>query len=106
VLTTIAEDLATLSRETDIFFRYGGDEFVICMPETSLGKTKSITERLLAKVDTKNIVTPKGDSLHVTLSIGLAEFPKHGINLEQLIEASDKAMYIAKKSGRNCIREA
>jgi diguanylate cyclase (GGDEF)-like protein/PAS domain S-box-containing protein len=106
VLTTIAEDLVTLSRETDIFFRYGGDEFVICMPETSLGKTKGITERLLAKIDAKNILTPKGDSLDVTLSIGLAEFPKHGINLEQLIEASDKAMYIAKKSGRNCIREA
>ncbi len=106
VLKTVAEDLTTLLRETDIFFRYGGEEFVICMPETSLSKMKGITERLLTKIDSKNILTPNGDSLHITLSMGLAVFPKHGNNLEQLIEASDQAMYVAKNSGRNCIRVA
>ncbi len=106
VLKTVAEDLTTLLRETDIFFRYGGEEFVICMPETSLSKMKGITERILAKVEAKKILTPTGDSLHITLSMGLAVFPEHGMNLEQLIEASDKAMYDAKNSGRNCIREA
>lgn len=106
VLKTVAEDLTTLLRETDIFFRYGGEEFVICMPETSLSKMKGITERLLTKIDAKNILTPNGDSLHITLSMGLAVFPKHGNNLEQLIEASDQAMYVAKNSGRNCIRVA
>ncbi|MBV1959110.1 MAG: GGDEF domain-containing protein, partial [Pseudomonadales bacterium] len=79
----------------------GGEEFVICMPETSLDEALITAERMRTTINSTKIETPNGDSKYVTLSIGVSSFPLHGTKIAHLISASDKAMYHAKNSGRN-----
>jgi len=106
VLQLIANRSARLMRDCDIFFRYGGEEFIACLPETQIDETHDIAERLRAQFDTEGIEIPKGDIIRVTMSIGIAAYPEHGSEIEHLINESDKALYAAKNSGRNCIMTA
>lgn len=90
--------------ETDFCARYGGEEFVIICPraerEGLLRKIKS----LHAKVQTEEF-DMEGKKCKVTISIGIAHFPHHGKNAKAIISAADKALYAAKKAGRNRIEE-
>ena len=106
ILKIIATDLDNLLRGSEIFFRHGGEEFIVCMPETTLNEAKVIAERLRIRVASEKVISSTGESLGVTLSLGISVFPEHGTHLEQLIHASDEAMYEAKKSGRNCVKVA
>jgi len=106
ILKIIATDLDNLLRGSEIFFRHGGEEFIVCMPEATLNEAKVIAERLRIRVASEKVISSTGESLDVTLSLGISVFPEHGTHLEQLIHASDEAMYEAKKSGRNCVKVA
>ena len=106
VLKTLANEIKGLLRSNDILFRYGGEEFVICMPETSLDEIRTFAERMRIEVNSKTIETPDGNNLSCTLSVGISSFPEHGTHIKQLIDAGDRAMYDAKNSGRDCIQIA
>jgi len=90
-------------RGSDIVCRYGGEEFVIILPEISLD---SAHQRLVQlKDDLGRLVVPHdGQSIdHVTVSIGIAYFPAHGRTDQGLLHAADRALYQAKELGRNCV---
>lgn len=82
-----------IRKEIDLAFRYGGDEFTIILPETSLGQAKKLAERIGKSFAACNFTT---------LSMGVIELQK-AMNIEMFIKEADHAMYKAKKSGGNCI---
>lgn len=86
-------------REPDMFFRVGGEEFAILLPETDVTGAAALVERL------RNRIMRDG-SLPITLSFGLAEFPTHAEGPEPLIEAADQALYASKQAGRNLAHTA
>ncbi len=93
-------------RAQDVLGRYGGEEFVVLMPETNLSGALKASERLRGKIEKMRIATPQGD-LSITVSIGLASFERgfdETKTLDLLIKCADTALYSAKSSGRNCVR--
>jgi len=94
-------------RPSDLIFRYGGEEFLVCLQDTSLNEATQIMDRLRRGLRKKPILLSAGNTLHVTSSFGLAVFEK-GLDLETLIDRADKALYAAKKAGRDrvCTWEA
>ena len=88
-------------RGIDIFGRYGGEEFVIVMPETGKAAAMEISERLRVKTE-EMIVKCKGRNINITVSIGLSgNWELDRVLIDKLIGEADKALYKAKQSGRN-----
>lgn len=89
-------------RSSDYVFRYGGDEFIIALTETTEHETLRIAERVRGRVEKTSVKAPTGENIPLTLSIGAAMFSGHP-DYERLIQAADEALYVAKKKGRNCV---
>ncbi|MBP2683046.1 MAG: Methyl-accepting chemotaxis protein, partial [Deltaproteobacteria bacterium] len=100
------------SYELDIPCRYGGDEFAIILPETTSAQATVAAERLRKEINVKcghemmaQIHAATGshpmEAPDVTISIGVASFPEHGLNTEALVKAADDAMYAAKRSEKD-----
>src|SRR5665648_754179 len=84
--------------------RYGGEEFVILLPETDIDMAKRIADRIRQLIMNRPIVTDRGD-VSLTVSLGLACLePGSNNNLEQILDLADQALYRAKDLGRNRIR--
>lgn len=101
MLREIASFIKSNIRAEDIASRYGGEEFLITMPDATLKITKERAERLrqeVKKLEVKHRSQPLGA---VTLSFGVSAFPKHAQKGEALIKAADKALYRAKAEGRD-----
>jgi diguanylate cyclase (GGDEF)-like protein len=98
--------LKTLVRGEDIASRYGGEEFIVVFPETSLEETVQRAEQV--RQDVKNLKLseqfPKNEG--VTMSLGVAVFPQHGTTYEQILKSVDTALYQAKRDGRDRIAVA
>jgi diguanylate cyclase (GGDEF)-like protein len=92
-------------RETDVIGRYGGDEFVIVLPETPLNGAMVIAERIRKKVEECEFVA-QNLSIRLTVSLGVANCPKHTLTAEGLIKKADAAMYRAKELSKNSIKVA
>jgi len=91
----------TLKRALDFVARWGGEEFVILLPNTNLGGALGIAEAIRAKAVETDIISESG-ATRLTLSIGVNTVkPEHGSSLDGFISNADKALYIAKESGRN-----
>jgi len=104
VLRILTEKVTKTIRTTDIVCRYGGEEFIVLMPEAGRGEALVMAERLREMVSGITVVAA-GGTLSLTISLGLAEFGSGGDEtLEDLIHRADKAMYAAKAAGRNTIR--
>jgi diguanylate cyclase (GGDEF)-like protein len=91
-----------ISREVDLPARYGGEEFAIIMPETQKLKARFLAERLRRTVEHypfEGEETQPGGQL--TISLGLATYPANATTPYELIEKADKALYLAKRRGRN-----
>jgi diguanylate cyclase (GGDEF)-like protein len=102
VLREVTALLATDMREVDTVARYGGEEFVIVLPETSEIEAVYVAQRLRKAVQQARFqVEPGGTGQQLTISIGIAMFPRDAQSRRGLIEAADVALYAAKKSGRN-----
>jgi diguanylate cyclase (GGDEF)-like protein len=101
LLRALGKFLQIHIRGGDIACRYGGEEFVLIMPEASLDVTQRRAEQLREGVKHLN-VQHHGQSLGiVTLSLGVATFPEHGSNAEATLKAADSALYRAKQEGRD-----
>jgi diguanylate cyclase (GGDEF)-like protein len=96
VLVRLATILRGAVREVDLAARYGGEEFVTILPETGLAEAAEVAERIRARL--ADAALPEG---HVTVSVGVAEFPTHGDSPESLLAAADASLYEAKRAGRN-----
>jgi len=89
------------TRGADIVCRYGGEEFTLVLPGASLAATQQRAEELRTEVQAL-MVEHGGQALaQVTISLGIAVFPEHGMTADSLIRAADQALYQAKRSGRN-----
>lgn len=95
-----------IKRETDTVARYGGDEFAVILPETSHEDAVVFAKRLRAEFEEARLGGGEDGGLLVTVSVGVATFPKDADSAEDLVERSDQALYRAKHAGRNCIRSA
>jgi len=91
-------------RSTDLVARYGGEEFAVMMPETALEDGIAFAEKIRHMVESSPMETQIG-ALNVTISIGVASVPHSRIHsAKELIVAADKALYRAKKNGRNQVQ--
>ncbi|OGW41964.1 MAG: hypothetical protein A2010_04120 [Nitrospirae bacterium GWD2_57_9] len=88
-------------REEDFACRYGGDEFVIILPETSLENARQRAEQLRTGVKHLNLRFREHVLDTVTLSLGVAVYPNHGMSAESLLRTADAALYRAKAEGRD-----
>ena len=101
VLKEVAELLQESVRKSDVPCRYGGEEFAVIMPNTHLKDGQKFCERLRVAVE-KHAIRYNGTKLHVTVSIGVAQFaPTSDNSSADLLEKADNALYLAKKEGRN-----
>lgn len=103
-LTTVAKALAEmLKRPADVAARYGGEEFAAILPDTTAEQARALANSIREHVASLNLKqAPSAVRPHVTLSIGVASMDKDRLNEpEALIEAADKALYAAKRSGRD-----
>lgn len=85
-------------RSQDICGRYGGEEFVILLPNVDKNEAKKVSDRLRRKIKKKVIL---GDNTPVTISMGIASYPEHGYLKYELIEKADHALYVAKELGKD-----
>ncbi len=104
VLRAMADRWKTSIREVDILGRYGGDEFVVLLPETELESAFQVADRLRFAICGKKIETPVGD-ISLSVSVGVAEIGDDTTTFDALIEKADQAMFLAKTSGKNQVRK-
>lgn len=102
VLHAFAGVLSTTIRSMDTAGRWGGEEFVVILPETPVEEALEIAERIRKAVSFHSFEISR--CLHLTCSIGVACYPDHACNQDALITAADQAMYGAKRLGRNQVR--
>lgn len=106
VLRAISRLLLGSVRSVDSIGRFGGEEFVIVLPEMDLEEAQETAERLRRKVAEEPQPLGNGEAVPLTISVGVAVYPDHGQAASTLCAAADKAMYLAKDRGRNCVAMA
>lgn len=100
IIKLIAKILSTRLRKVDFVGRYGGEEFVILMPETTPNQALEVLDKVRALI-AKTPFRFKDKPVQITISFGLAEFTAED-KVESVFERADKALYQAKRNGRNC----
>jgi len=104
VLMEMAAVMLSSIRDTDAVARYGGDEFVIVLPDTEIELAGTVAERIREKIAHHRFNAGRNLKLSLTASFGVAAFPMHASSPQQLIASADTAMYEAKAANKNCIR--
>ena len=105
-LTEVAQVIAMSVRESDFVARYGGDEFVLMLPETPARRAVQMAERVRDRIALHRFTGGVGADIYLTASFGVASFPEHATEAERLIELADAAMYEAKQDSKNTVRIA
>jgi len=106
VLMEMAAVILSSIRDTDAVARYGGDEFVIVLPDTGMELAGSVAERIRDMIGRFHFTGGRRLDLTLTASFGVATFPEHASSPQQLIACADTAMYEAKAAQKNCVRFA
>jgi diguanylate cyclase (GGDEF)-like protein len=100
LLRQVANVMQTELRATDVPARYGGDEFIVLLPETPAKGAMEVAERIRTAISARPLAID-GRQVVSTVSIGLATFPDDGRTLDALATRADRALYLAKQEGRN-----
>ena len=100
VIKAVASVLTGSGRETDLAVRFGGEEFVIVLPGARLANARRAAETIRTAIAELEIPGPRAESMRVTASFGVAEFPTYATP-EALLAAADAALYQAKRAGKN-----
>jgi diguanylate cyclase (GGDEF)-like protein len=103
VLVEIGQILLKSLRSIDIVARYGGDEFVIVLPQTPPAAAIQIAERMRKAVEQNVFLKKEGYSLRMTASFGVASYPENAQSKDDLIRLADEAMYRVKYQTRNAV---
>ncbi|HDO26166.1 MAG TPA: GGDEF domain-containing protein, partial [Nitrospirae bacterium] len=90
----------------DVVARYGGDEFALILPEATIANALILAERIRKVISSNDIKVNPKQSVKLTLSIGVAEFPIDGRHEEDLIAKADAMLYAAKRQGGNRVCSA
>jgi diguanylate cyclase (GGDEF)-like protein len=105
LLRHVVKSMQAQLRFTDVAARYGGDEFVVMLPDTPLRGALEVAERMRRAIEEAPFAADDG-RVPCTVSIGAASFPEHGRTLDALMSRADRALYQAKSGGRNRIEQA
>ena len=100
VLRSIAAEVSGACRTYDTVARYGGEEFAVILPGCTQAESLMLAERL------REVVVLAGAEVRVTASVGVATYPVHASDAQELIQAADGALYVSKRSGRNRVSQA
>ncbi len=101
VLILVAKLLKESIRKTDILSRFGGEEFIMVLPETSIEEAKDIAENIRKKVQKETLLLEDQTVLAVTISMGVSVKNNKDTSIDEIIVRADEALYEAKNSGRN-----
>jgi diguanylate cyclase (GGDEF)-like protein len=102
VLARVGRLLEQKSRQSNVVARYGGDEFIVLMPETGPEQAQVLAERLRQWLASDPMLSEH----QITGSFGVASFPMHGFSIEDIIRVADAGMYVSKRSGGNLVSTA
>lgn len=102
LLRKVAECVTIAKRRTDLAFRYGGEEFAIILPEATADEAYRVAERVRKTIEAQMA----GFGVMLTISAGVASWPKDAVMSSELVQSADAALYHAKQMGRNCTRLA
>jgi diguanylate cyclase (GGDEF)-like protein len=100
VIKSVACELDECIRKSDILARFGGEEYLILLPQTTVRDTHLLACKLRQKIS-ELVIGAEDKSLSVTMSFGVAELINYDLNIDQLINRADGALYSSKKEGRN-----
>jgi len=103
VLRAVAEMLRQNLRPMDLICRYGGEEFAVLLPDMDEDQARQLSQRLGQTVSEKALDID-GQTVVTSVSFGVAQASGHRENLKNLVSKADRALYAAKKAGRNCVR--
>jgi len=103
VLRQVSSVFSQHLRKVDIVCRYGGEEFAILLPQTSVEQALNVAEKLRKEIAAWQF---PGVPRAVTISAGASAYPAHGDGRDDLVKAADAALYAAKQAGRNCVKAA
>jgi len=103
VLKQLSDIIKRCIRDVDIFCRYGGEEFVVILPQTPQVEASSIAERIRQQVEQAVLLVDNAGRLKITVSIGVTSFPENGKSQEDILAVADQALYRAKGGGRNLV---
>ena len=103
-LKSLSDAMVTCARDSDIVFRYGGEEFAVVLSNTDLSGASFLAERIRESIASMSVEFDE-QQLSITVSIGVAAF-NDGDNRVKLIERADRALYDSKERGRNCVTSA
>ncbi len=101
VLQRTAETLQNCVRASDTVGRYGGEEFTVILPETTIDQAKSLGERIRRSVAEQAVIVTDDTSVRITISGGVANYPESATTAEGLIAHADAWLYVAKEQGRD-----
>jgi len=108
VIIAIANNLLEMTRKSDLACRFGGEEFILLLPETSLDGAMIIAEKIRKKIESFSLSLEGNKSVNVTVSLGVSQVDiENDPNIESVIKRADIALYKAKENGRNrvCIEK-
>ncbi len=101
VLSDLGGMLMHLSRESDLVTRKGGEEFVVLLQNTKLDNAKNFAERIRQEIEAHDFQSYNNETIKITVSLGVSNFPETTKNIEELTEQADISLYNAKRAGRN-----
>lgn len=107
VIKAVAMVLRKNTKGRDIAARFGGEEFIVLLPETGIAGARVVAEKIRQTIEQASIINPNNKQVvsRVTVSIGLTQFMEHD-DVESVVLRADKALYAAKNKGRNQVVEA
>jgi diguanylate cyclase (GGDEF)-like protein len=100
ILKTLCEECRHALRENDVLARFGGEEFIIILPNTAQAHAEQTAERIRTKI-VANVIGKLPQKINFTISFGVSQMLENDINSEQVLQRVDKALYQAKAAGRN-----
>jgi diguanylate cyclase (GGDEF)-like protein len=109
LLENVAKDIKSLLRDSDISYRYGGDEFVVILVNSDTSAGQIVGERILALIKERMYeveIRNEKKMVNLSVSIGVAEFPTDAVNSQEVLSIADRMMYEAKESGRGMVFNA
>ena len=104
LLSIFGEIIMQSIRKTDIPVRYGGEEFMILIRDLDLEVAKSIGDRIRRQLENQRLLTGEGkEKVKITVSCGIAQFPRHSDDIKKVVDYADQALYYAKEIGKNIV---